>query len=158
MSAYVDLAERLKSAQPEELIAVFDGRRKLSVRQSDLSFYNWDTGVCLNTHSSNFQVKVEDDEAAPSAPLPAAGAGQADGGGGSGSQWMDSVPLALLRGGGLHFKNKRDRKVVSVDPDPRMGCGDNSRRVVIKTKEYIQCVIYDHMTTQQRVMQRQHKH
>merc|ERR1719198_2943311 len=44
---------------------------------------------------------------------------------------------------GLLFKNKRDRKVISVDPkaDP----GDNSRRHDIKTSEYIQVVIFDHM-------------
>lgn len=45
---------------------------------------------------------------------------------------------------GLLFKNKRDRKVINVDPNAE--CGDNSTRHVIKTKEYIQVVIYDHMT------------
>jgi len=45
---------------------------------------------------------------------------------------------------GLLFKNKRDRKVINVDPNA--DCGDNSTRHVIKTKEYIQVVIYDHMT------------
>lgn len=45
---------------------------------------------------------------------------------------------------GLLFKNKRDRKIINVDPkaDP----GDNSRRIEIKTEEYVQCVIYDHVT------------
>jgi hypothetical protein len=45
---------------------------------------------------------------------------------------------------GLLFKNKRDRKVVNVDPgsDP----GDNTTRTEIKTKEYMQVVVYDHMT------------
>jgi len=45
---------------------------------------------------------------------------------------------------GLLFKNKRDRKSINVDPkaDP----GDNSKRVEIKTDEYIQVVIYDHLT------------
>eukprot|EP01112_Ceratiomyxa_fruticulosa_P022561 TRINITY_DN829_c0_g4_i1.p1 TRINITY_DN829_c0_g4~~TRINITY_DN829_c0_g4_i1.p1 ORF type:complete len:242 (-),score=50.14 TRINITY_DN829_c0_g4_i1:60-785(-) len=45
---------------------------------------------------------------------------------------------------GLLFKNKRDRKILNVDPksDP----GDNSRRVEVKTPEYIQVVIYDHVT------------
>lgn len=44
---------------------------------------------------------------------------------------------------GLLFKNKRDRKVINVDPnsDP----GDNSKRHDIKTSEYIQVVIFDHM-------------
>ena len=45
---------------------------------------------------------------------------------------------------GLLFKNKRDRKVINVDPTA--DCGDNSTRTVIRTKEYIQVVIYDHMT------------
>jgi hypothetical protein len=45
---------------------------------------------------------------------------------------------------GLLFKNKRDRKVINVDPNAE--CGDNSTRHVVKTREYIQVVIYDHMT------------
>mmetsp|Transcript_9263 Transcript_9263/g.14216 ORF Transcript_9263/g.14216 Transcript_9263/m.14216 type:complete len:246 (-) Transcript_9263:205-942(-) len=46
---------------------------------------------------------------------------------------------------GLLFKNKRDRKVVNVDPklkDP----GDNSFRCEIQTNEYLQVIIFDHMT------------
>ncbi|PFH34785.1 flagellar/basal body protein [Besnoitia besnoiti] len=45
---------------------------------------------------------------------------------------------------GLLFKHKRDRKVINVDPhaDP----GDNSKRHEIETDEYIQFVIYDHMS------------
>lgn len=45
---------------------------------------------------------------------------------------------------GLLFKNKRDRKIINVDPNAESG--DNSTRHEIKTKEYIQVVIYDHMT------------
>ncbi|CEG46919.1 Protein of unknown function DUF4464 [Plasmopara halstedii] len=45
---------------------------------------------------------------------------------------------------GLLFKNKRDRKVVNVDP--KANPGDNSTRTEIKTKEYLQVVLYDHMT------------
>jgi hypothetical protein len=45
---------------------------------------------------------------------------------------------------GLLFKNKRDRKVINVDP--RSIPGDNSTRTEIKTSEYLQVVIYDHMT------------
>ena len=45
---------------------------------------------------------------------------------------------------GLLFKNKRDRKVINVDP--KANPGDNSTRTEIKTTEYIQVVIYDHMT------------
>ncbi|CEM15823.1 unnamed protein product [Vitrella brassicaformis CCMP3155] len=45
---------------------------------------------------------------------------------------------------GLLFKNKRDRKVINVDPNAEPG--DNSRRHELKTHEYLQVVIYDHMT------------
>ena len=45
---------------------------------------------------------------------------------------------------GLLFKNKRDRKVINVDPQSRPG--DNSIRTEIPTNEYLQVVIYDHMT------------
>ncbi|ORZ32122.1 hypothetical protein BCR44DRAFT_1539038 [Catenaria anguillulae PL171] len=45
---------------------------------------------------------------------------------------------------GLLFKNKRDRKVVNVDPkaDP----GDNTERKELVSMEYIQVVLYDHLT------------
>lgn len=45
---------------------------------------------------------------------------------------------------GLLFKNKRDRKVINVDPKSLPG--DDSRRIEIKTHEYLQVVIYDHVT------------
>ena len=45
---------------------------------------------------------------------------------------------------GLLFKNKRDRKVINVDPKARPG--DNSRRIELQTHEYTQVVLYDHVT------------
>jgi len=45
---------------------------------------------------------------------------------------------------GLLFKNKRDRKIINVDPD--MAPGDNTTRTELHTPEYLQVVIYDHMT------------
>lgn len=45
---------------------------------------------------------------------------------------------------GLLFKNKRDRKVINVDP--KAVPGDNSTRTEMQTDEYIQAVIYDHVT------------
>ena len=46
---------------------------------------------------------------------------------------------------GLEFKNKRDRKVINVDPNAK-SAGDNSERKQIDTHEYVQVVIYDHWT------------
>jgi hypothetical protein len=45
---------------------------------------------------------------------------------------------------GLLFKNKRDRKVLCVDPGSLPG--DNSSRSVLVTEEYAQVVLYDHVT------------
>ncbi|OCU00368.1 hypothetical protein XELAEV_18006142mg [Xenopus laevis] len=45
---------------------------------------------------------------------------------------------------GLLFKNKRDRKILNVDP--KASPGDNSTRTSIQTDIYIQAVIYDHIT------------
>uniref|UniRef100_H2Z9R1 Cilia- and flagella-associated protein 299 n=1 Tax=Ciona savignyi TaxID=51511 RepID=H2Z9R1_CIOSA len=46
---------------------------------------------------------------------------------------------------GLLFKNKRDRKILNVDPKAATP-GDNSNRSPIDTDQYIQVVIYDHIT------------
>ncbi|XP_069482261.1 cilia- and flagella-associated protein 299 isoform X2 [Ambystoma mexicanum] len=45
---------------------------------------------------------------------------------------------------GLLFKNKRDRKIINVDP--KASPGDNTTRTPIQTDLYIQVVIYDHVT------------
>ncbi|KNE66909.1 hypothetical protein AMAG_11383 [Allomyces macrogynus ATCC 38327] len=45
---------------------------------------------------------------------------------------------------GLLFKNKRDRKVVNVDP--KADAGDNTERREVQSREYIQVVLYDHLT------------
>ncbi|KAL2914478.1 hypothetical protein HK105_206045 [Polyrhizophydium stewartii] len=46
---------------------------------------------------------------------------------------------------GLLFKNKRDRKIINVDPR-ELRPGDNTSRTQISTTEHIQVVIYDHLT------------
>ncbi|CAG9312886.1 unnamed protein product [Blepharisma stoltei] len=46
---------------------------------------------------------------------------------------------------GLQFKNKRDRKIINVDPDAESP-GDNTQRIEIPTHEYAQVVLYDHYT------------
>mmetsp|Transcript_597 Transcript_597/g.609 ORF Transcript_597/g.609 Transcript_597/m.609 type:complete len:246 (-) Transcript_597:169-906(-) len=50
---------------------------------------------------------------------------------------------------GLLFKNKRDRKVINVNPE--VSPGDNTTRVELDCpQEYVQVVIYDH-TTRRRI-------
>jgi len=44
----------------------------------------------------------------------------------------------------LLFKNKRDRKLVNVDPNAPPS--DNTTRTEIETDEYLQVVLYDHIT------------
>ncbi|XP_077999240.1 cilia- and flagella-associated protein 299-like [Glandiceps talaboti] len=46
---------------------------------------------------------------------------------------------------GLLFKNKRDRKILNVDPKAPTP-GDNSTRTVVECQQYTQVVIYDHIT------------
>lgn len=46
---------------------------------------------------------------------------------------------------GLLFKNKRDRKIINVDPKEQKP-GDNTTRTMIKCHEHIQCVFYDHLS------------
>jgi hypothetical protein len=45
---------------------------------------------------------------------------------------------------GLFFKNKRDRKVISVDPDG--AAADAAARHEVRTHEYVQAVFYSHAT------------
>ena len=45
---------------------------------------------------------------------------------------------------GLLFKNKRDRKVVNVDP--AAAPGDNSSRNELECEDYLQVTIFDHLT------------
>lgn len=45
---------------------------------------------------------------------------------------------------GLLFKNKRDRKLINVNPD--VNPGDNTTRTELETDDYIQVVFYDHTT------------
>ncbi|KAI0223100.1 cilia and flagella associated protein 299 [Lamellibrachia satsuma] len=46
---------------------------------------------------------------------------------------------------GLLFKNKRDRKILNVDPKAGTP-GDNSIRTPVESNKYTQIVIYDHIT------------
>ena len=46
---------------------------------------------------------------------------------------------------GLLFKNRRDRKIINVDPKAHSP-GDNTTRVALSNTRYIQVVLYDHVT------------
>jgi len=80
ISGYIDYAHRLKT---DNFRDYFEGKKKILPRTSDLSYYNWRTGVCVSNDSPNFKVDAN-----------------------SGQQ-------------GLLFRNKRDRKVINVDPNKK---------------------------------------
>ncbi|KAG7214461.1 hypothetical protein INR49_026892 [Caranx melampygus] len=44
--------------------------------------------------------------------------------------------------GGLLFKNKRDKKILNVDP--LCGAGEDSNRTFLQSDLYVHVVIYDH--------------
>ncbi|XP_065835007.1 cilia- and flagella-associated protein 299-like [Oscarella lobularis] len=105
ISGYIDYANRLKA---EDFEPYFAGKKRFLPKQSDLSFYNWETQTSTSNNTPNYQV-IADNTA------------------------------------GLLFKNKRDRKILNVDPKASKP-GDNSVRIPLLCKEYTQVVIYDHIT------------
>jgi hypothetical protein len=90
ISGYIDLAHRLKT---DDFKLYFEGKKVMLPRQTDLSYYNWETQNCSLLESPNFRVDANSEA-------------------------------------GLLFRNKRDRKVINVDPskDPP---GDGTKRVEI---------------------------
>jgi hypothetical protein len=53
ISGYIDYAHRLKT---EDFRPIFEGKVKLLPKPTDLSYYNWKTGVCASNDSPNFKV------------------------------------------------------------------------------------------------------
>ena len=95
ISGYIDLAHRLKT---EDSRQIFEGKKQLLPKPTDLSFFNWDAQHATLNDSPNFRVDANSDA-------------------------------------GLLFRNKRDRKVINVDPnkDPP---GDGTKRVEIESDDY----------------------
>ena len=91
----------------EDFLPIFDRRRRLLPKPSDLSYYNWETQLAKSTSTPHYQVIADSAQ-------------------------------------GVLFKNKRDRKIVNVNPESNPG--DNSTRTEIDTSEYTQVVLYDHST------------
>jgi len=58
ISGYIDYSHRLKT---EDFIPYFEGKKRLLPRMTDLSYYNWDTGVCISNDSPNFKVDANSD-------------------------------------------------------------------------------------------------
>mmetsp|Transcript_25382 Transcript_25382/g.22419 ORF Transcript_25382/g.22419 Transcript_25382/m.22419 type:complete len:115 (+) Transcript_25382:363-707(+) len=95
ISGYIDLAHRLKT---EDFVPYYDGSKNLTPKPTDLSFYNWDTNLCVSNDSPNFKVDAS-----------------------SGMQ-------------GLLFRNKRDRKVINVDPNKNKQSDETTTRIPITVK------------------------
>lgn len=107
ISGYIDYAHRLKT---EDFRPIFEGKAKLVPKPTDLSYYNWKTGVCASNDSPNFKVD--------------AGSGES----------------------GLLFRNKRDRKVINVNPNQKQDDKESIKRYEIFSPDYTQIVLYDHET------------
>lgn len=96
-------------------------------KPTDLSYYNWETQTSTSNSTPNFQVTTFPRLFAICPDILA---------------WCLQVIADSETG--LLFKNKRDRKVINVDP--KANPGDNSQRTEVQTSEYLQVVLYDHMT------------
>ena len=107
ISGYVDYAHRLKT---EDFKPYFEKKKLFLPKSTDLSYYNWNTGVCVSNDSPNFKVDAS-----------------------SGQQ-------------GLLFRNKRDRKVINVDPKKKLMDNTLRYQVTSKNLQYKQIVIFDHFT------------
>lgn len=104
ISGYIDYAQRLRT---DDFTPIFEGRKLLLPKPTDLSFYNWDTQLSTSNSTPFYQVIADN-------------------------------------GQGLLFKNKRDRKLINVNPETSPG--ENTTRIEIKSPEYTQVVLYDHST------------
>lgn len=91
----------------EDFVPIFDRRKRLLPKPSDLSYFNWETQLSTSNSTPHYQVVADSAQ-------------------------------------GLLFKNKRDRKIVNVNPE--MNPGDNTTRTEVSTPEYVQVVFYDHST------------
>lgn len=79
-------------------------------KPTDLSYYNWKTGICASNDSPNFKVDASSGES------------------------------------GLLFRNKRDRKVINVNPNLKQDGKETIKRYEISSPDYTQIVLYDHET------------
>ena len=106
VSAYIDLADRMKT---EDFRFIFNKRKKIVPKPTDLSYYSWEGQSIHYNDSPNFKVDANSEA-------------------------------------GLLFRNRRDRKVINVDPYAAVEGGDNCTRTEIECKDYTQVVFFDHET------------
>lgn len=128
VSGYIDYGHRL---QVENMELVFDRKKQFMPKPSDLSFHNWDTQVSTSNPTPNFQVIYQAILVKDWLCLQISDS----------DHWFQAIADNEK---GLLFKNKRDRKIINVDPKQKPG--DNSTRTEITTDEFVQVVIYDHVT------------
>ena len=89
-------------------------------KPTDLSYYNWETQTSTSNSSPNFQVRhARTHQPASSCSLPPHSLSHGgitvrrpDG-------WGWCVQVIAENDSGLLFKNKRDRKIINVDPSVR---------------------------------------
>ena len=103
VSGYIDLAHRMRT---EDFTPVFECKKRLLPKPSDLSYFNWETNVSTSNSTPHYQVIADSAQ-------------------------------------GLLFKNKRDRKIVNVNPESAPG--DN--RSVLATHS-----IHYSLTTYSRIL------
>lgn len=158
VSGYIDYGHRLKT---ENMEPYFERKKRLMPKPSDLSFYNWNTHTSTSNATSFFQVGTPARALAPLylwLPVLASHAAHHS---------TARAPLGCATNAGckvvcraccnacapqvipdhrygLLFKNKKDRKVINVDP--KCPPGDNSTRTQLDCDDYMHVVLYDHVT------------
>lgn len=56
ISSYIDLLERLKS---DSFIHYFNRSKLLLPKKTDLSYYNWNTGLSISNDTKNFKIEAD---------------------------------------------------------------------------------------------------
>jgi hypothetical protein len=102
VSGYIDLAHRMRT---EDFAPVFECRKRLLPKPSDLSYFNWDTNLSTSNSTPHYQVIADSAQ-------------------------------------GLLFKNKRDRKIVNVNPEAPPGI-----HIYIYIYIYVYIYVYIHIYT-----------
>ena len=142
VSGYIDYAHRLKS---ENFEPYFERKKRLMPHTSDLSFYNWETQTATSNPTPNFQIiadneagllfKNKRDRKVLHSAIPVTVPHQ---------YFLWLLHIRCISSGCSLSLRACCWQVINVDPMEYPG--DNSRRVEVPTPEYLQVVLWDHVT------------
>ena len=152
VSAYIDFGHRLKCDAWEP---IFAGSAPLLPRPTDLSFYNWATGVASNNTTPTFSVITDCGVAGVLFKVKRDRKVRVRGGVGGAPAWpraqgVPCRPSSLFRPQTAHPPTLPARRPAAraqiISVDPQKAPGDNTTRTEVPTTEFLQACIFDHFS------------